>query len=69
MSLFTGLHDQGRTIVMITHEPDIAEYASRVVVLRDGEVVSDRAQSATHAVSYELEPSARYSFGTTGDEN
>jgi putative ABC transport system ATP-binding protein len=69
MSLFTGLHDQGRTIVMITHEPDIAEYASRVIVLRDGEVVSDRAQSATHAVSYELEPSARYSFGNTGDEN
>ena len=69
MSLFTGLHDQGRTIVMITHEPDIAEYASRVVVLRDGEVVSDRAQSATHAVSYELEPSGRYSFGNSGDEN
>jgi len=35
MSLFTSLHDQGRTIVMITHEPDIAAYASRVVVLRD----------------------------------
>jgi len=68
MSLFTGLHDQGRTIVMITHEPDIAEYASRVVVLRDGAIVSDRPQSTAHAVSYELEPSGRYSFGTSGVE-
>jgi len=63
MSLFTSLHDQGRTIVMITHEPDIAAYASRVVVLRDGEIVSNRPQDASNAVSYELAPSGRYSFG------
>jgi putative ABC transport system ATP-binding protein len=63
MSLFADLHQHGRTIVMITHEPEIAEYASRVVVLRDGAVVSDRPQTSSHAVSYELEPSGRYSFG------
>jgi putative ABC transport system ATP-binding protein len=57
MTLFTGLHDQGRTIVMITHEPDIAEYASRVVILRDGAIVSDKPQSSSRAVSYELEMS------------
>ena len=68
MSLFTSLHDQGRTIVMITHEPDIAAYASRVVVLRDGEIVSNRPQDASNAVSYELAPSGRYSFGGSGDE-
>jgi polar amino acid transport system ATP-binding protein len=69
MSLFTGLHDQGRTIVMITHEPDIAAYASRVVVLRDGEIVSDRPQDTSSAVSYELAPSGRYSCGESGVES
>lgn len=66
MSLFTSFHEQGRTVVMITHEPEIAEYASRVVVLRDGVIVSDRPQGPSHALSYELEPSGRYSFGSDG---
>ncbi len=44
MALFTDLHRQGRTIVMITHENDIAEYASRVVELRDGSVIRDQRQ-------------------------
>jgi ABC-type sugar transport system ATPase subunit len=54
---------------MITHEPDIAAYASRVVVLRDGEIVSDRPQDTSSAVSYELAPSGRYSFGESGVES
>jgi putative ABC transport system ATP-binding protein len=69
MSLFAGLHQQGRTIVMITHEPEIAAYASRVVVLRDGEIVSDRPQDASSPASYELAPSGRYSFGESGVES
>ena len=44
MDLFTDLHAHGRTIVMITHESDIAEYASRVVELRDGSIIADRRQ-------------------------
>jgi putative ABC transport system ATP-binding protein len=44
MDLFTDLHDHGRTIVMITHERDIAKYASRAVELRDGSVVAERRQ-------------------------
>ena len=44
MALFAELHAHGRTIVMITHERDIAACASRVVELRDGSVVSDRPQ-------------------------
>jgi len=39
MDIFTELNRQGKTIVMITHETDIAAYAKRTVVLRDGNVV------------------------------
>jgi putative ABC transport system ATP-binding protein len=41
MALFDTLHAQGNTIVLVTHEPDIAEYAHRVVHIRDGEIYSD----------------------------
>ena len=43
MQLFTGLNRQGITIVMITHEPEVAEYASRRITFRDGSIVSDTA--------------------------
>jgi putative ABC transport system ATP-binding protein len=36
MKIFSELHEQGRTIVMITHDPEIAEYADRVVLVKDG---------------------------------
>lgn len=42
MHIFTELYEQGRTIILVTHEPDIAEYAGRNVVLRDGLIVEDR---------------------------
>jgi len=41
MALFDTLHTQGNTIVLVTHEPDIAEYAHRVVHIRDGQIYSD----------------------------
>src|SRR5487761_725079 len=41
MSLFDELHAKGNTIVLVTHEPDIAEYAHRVVHIRDGQIASD----------------------------
>ena len=41
MALFDELHARGNTIVLVTHEPDIAEYAHRVVHIRDGEIASD----------------------------
>lgn len=44
MAMFRQLHQQGRTLVLITHEPDIAAYASRLVRLKDGCVVSDTLQ-------------------------
>lgn len=41
MALFSELHQQGITIVMITHEPEVAEYASRQIIFRDGNIISD----------------------------
>ena len=42
MRVFADLQRQGQTVVLVTHEPDIAEHAERVVVLRDGRIDSDR---------------------------
>jgi len=42
MALFDQLHAQGNTILIVTHEPDIAEYANRIVTLHDGVISSDR---------------------------
>jgi len=46
MGLFKELHRQGQTVVMVTHEPDIAANADRVVTLRDGLIHSDQKQAA-----------------------
>jgi putative ABC transport system ATP-binding protein len=43
MSLLRSLHREGRTILLVTHDPAVAAYASREILLRDGAVVSDRA--------------------------
>jgi putative ABC transport system ATP-binding protein len=43
MRLLVQLNDTGRTVVLITHENEVANFAKRVVTLRDGEIVSDRA--------------------------
>ncbi|QHS51110.1 ABC transporter ATP-binding protein [Edaphobacter sp. 12200R-103] len=43
MALFDELHARGNTIVLVTHEPDIAEFAHRVVTIRDGVIASDQA--------------------------
>ena len=42
MGVFQKLNDQGITIVMVTHELDVAQYTKRMVVMRDGKVVSDK---------------------------
>jgi putative ABC transport system ATP-binding protein len=41
MGVFQKLNDQGMTIVMVTHELDVAQYTKRMVVMRDGKVVGD----------------------------
>jgi putative ABC transport system ATP-binding protein len=49
MRVFGALHAAGQTVIMVTHEPDIAAHAERVVVLRDGRVESDRLQRGAAA--------------------
>ncbi len=49
MALLQALVDQGKTVILVTHEPDIAQYASRVVVLKDGLIVEDRTQTPLRA--------------------
>jgi len=42
MNIFKKLNKDGHTIVMITHEPDIAKYATRIILIRDGKIVQDK---------------------------
>ena len=49
MQVFGELHRQGQTIIMVTHEADIAAHAERTVVLRDGKVETDRATQGAAA--------------------
>jgi putative ABC transport system ATP-binding protein len=59
MGIFQQLNQRGITIVMVTHEQDIASYARRNVVMRDGIVLSDRVVSRRSAAETELEKAAR----------
>ena len=43
MALFANLHQQGNTIILVTHEHDIAQHAHRVIFIRDGKIASDEA--------------------------
>jgi putative ABC transport system ATP-binding protein len=45
MGLFQALNDTGNTVVMVTHELDIAAYCKRIVIMRDGRVVEDRSNA------------------------
>src|SRR5246127_2937009 len=47
MALFEHLYANGNTIIVVTHEPDIAEYAHRVVTIRDGVIASDHPSART----------------------
>ena len=49
MAILQGLVAQGKTVILVTHESDIAAYASRVVTLRDGLIIDDKAQTPVKA--------------------
>jgi putative ABC transport system ATP-binding protein len=46
MALFQALNEQGITVIIVTHEPDIAQYAHRVIDVRDGRIMKDHAVTA-----------------------
>ena len=48
LAIFARLNGEGRTVVLITHEPDVAEQAKRVISLSDGKVVEDRRVAGVH---------------------
>lgn len=49
MALMDELHAKGNTIIVVTHEPDIASYSHRIVHIRDGEIASDEISPRLHA--------------------
>ncbi len=49
MRLFSSLHAKGLTVIVITHEPEVAAYAKRVLRFRDGELVADERQTPIDA--------------------
>ena len=50
MALFQELWRSGITVALVTHEPDIAAYASRVLLMKDGQIREDRRQAPVAAV-------------------
>ncbi|HET7139279.1 MAG TPA: ABC transporter ATP-binding protein [Arthrobacter sp.] len=56
LDLFESLHASGRTIVMITHEMDVAERAGRVVRMQDGRIISDDRQQPVHGRTLAVTP-------------
>ena len=55
MALFQELNGRGKTIVMVTHEPEVAAYTGRILTMRDGELVSDAPVAGVRRASSDLE--------------
>jgi putative ABC transport system ATP-binding protein len=54
MALFQELNEQGITIVLVTHEPEVAQYAKRIVEVRDGRIIRDHAVLDRHNAADDL---------------
>jgi putative ABC transport system ATP-binding protein len=54
MGLFQQLNDKGKTIIMVTHEPELAAFTKRIITLRDGELVSDKPVKERRAAYEDL---------------
>jgi putative ABC transport system ATP-binding protein len=52
MDLIQGINDEGRTILVVTHEPDIAEMTKRIVNLKDGKIIDDRMVNQVKALAH-----------------
>ncbi|MBN1595172.1 ABC transporter permease [candidate division FCPU426 bacterium] len=56
IGILRNLHRQGKTVVMVTHERDLAEMASRIICMRDGRIISDQAVKKTPRAKTEVPP-------------
>ena len=63
MALFQELNDQGITILLVTHEPEVARYAKRIVEVRDGHIIRDHPVASRRSAADDLA-----AVGAAGDE-
>ncbi len=68
VSVFQELNDQGITILLVTHETDIAQYTKRIVVMRDGTIVGDRQVWDRRSAAKDLENMPTHDDVVTGEE-
>jgi len=54
MTIFQELHKNGKTILLVTHEHDIALYAQRLITFRDGHIISDVPNNNPHIAAVDL---------------
>lgn len=63
MAIFQDINDKGHTVVMITHEPDIASHAKRVIMVKDGHLISDKKNE--HQVRVQAKAGGMSAFAST----
>jgi ABC-type lipoprotein export system ATPase subunit len=54
LAIFKRLHKLGRTIIVVTHDSDVAEHADRIIVIKDRRIVADRAVAEPRDAEAEL---------------
>ena len=55
MAIFQQINHEGHTVVMITHEPEIADHAKRVIHIKDGKIISDTKNSKQKIAHFQKE--------------
>ena len=53
MNIFKSLNDQGKTVILISHENDIAEFADRIIVFKDGIIVEEKRRNGSRFTTAE----------------
>jgi len=68
MEILTNLHKQGHTIIIVTHDPNIAAYANRVIEIKDGKILSDTVKSEEIFASEKPSPKQKNIFSFYKDQ-
>jgi putative ABC transport system ATP-binding protein len=69
MAIFQQLNQRGITVIMVTHEPDIAAYAKRNVMMRDGVILDDHVVSRRLDATSQLQNASTRPRGAPNDES